>query len=405
MRRLVAVALLALFAAPPIDAQKKRALPKRPKLQATADTNDAEAYFHFGQLILERDPRAAADAFYWATRLNPNGANAFYGQHAALLLSDAGRLARHMDRDPRKRPADDLLQTDSLYARALMLNPFLYRKYEQIVLRRYYENTILKYSSGAYPPSLAQIDRSFAMWIFDAGPEIKGWAAYCAGRFGEALRHYGDAVKHAKYKAHLRAERGRIYYYTGQHDSAVAEIGLAIDELRKQDSKDLVILYSSKALLEHSVAKIHEERGDIEGARAAYGRALEEDLAFYPAHVNLGMLALQLGDTTTGVSELQLAVEIKGDDPMLRLFYGYLLAYLKRYAEAEAQLTKAIELEPYYARSYQLLAQVYDAQQKRPEAIAHYEAYLARAAVRDGPRDEVARQVEALRTLARGRAP
>jgi tetratricopeptide (TPR) repeat protein len=212
-------------------------------------------------------------------------------------------------------------------------------------------------------------------------------------------------VKHAKYKAYLRAERGRIFYYAGQHDSAVAEIGLAIDELRKQDSKDLVILYSSKALLEHSVAKIHEERGDIEGARAAYGRALEEDLAFYPAHLNLGLLALQLGDTATGVSELQLAVEIKGDDPMLRLFYGYLLAYLKRHAEAEAQFRKAIELEPYYARSYQLLAQVYDAQQKRLEAIAHYEAYLARAALRDRPRDEVVGQVEALRTLARERAP
>jgi len=58
---------------------------------------------------------------------------------------------------------------------------------------------------------------------------------------------------------------------------------------------------------------------------------------------------------------------------------------------------RAIELEPEYARSYQLLGELYEAQQRRAEAIARYEAYLARAPRADAPRAEIARRLEALR--------
>jgi tetratricopeptide (TPR) repeat protein len=404
MRRLAVLALLVLVALPPVGAQKKSNVPARPKLVFTTDTNDAEAYYQLGQVLLAGDPKQAADAFYWTTRLNPNAANAFYGRHAALLLADPSRLARYMDRDYKKRPSAELMQIDSLQARALMLNPFLYRKYDQVVLRRYFEHVVLRYSSGVYAPSTAAVDRAYYEWLAHAGPSIKALAAYCSGRLDDALRAYAEAIVKAKEKSYFRVERGRTFLLVGQPDSALAEIRLALDELRKRDSKELVVLYSSKAMLEHSIAKIHEARGDSDSAQAAYGRALEEDLAFYPAHVNLGMLALQAGDTATGLSELELAVQIRGDEPMLRLFYGYLLAQVNRFAEAEAQLTKAIELEPYYARSYQLLGQVYYVQRKSAEAIVQYEAYLARAALTDAPRQDIMQQLEVLRAMARGRS-
>ncbi|HYD51896.1 MAG TPA: hypothetical protein VEA99_04690, partial [Gemmatimonadaceae bacterium] len=53
-------------------------VPLRPRLVAGADTNDAASYYAAGITLIERDPKTAADAFYWATRLEPTHADAFY---------------------------------------------------------------------------------------------------------------------------------------------------------------------------------------------------------------------------------------------------------------------------------------------------------------------------------------
>jgi tetratricopeptide (TPR) repeat protein len=235
-----------------------------------------------------------------------------------------------------------------------------------------------------------------------AGSETRAWLAYSEGRFPDALRGYADAMKGTRRKASLRTERGRIFYLIGNADSALAEFKLALEELRKKDSKELVKLYDSKAVLEHSIAKIHEARGDAAAAREAYGRALEEDLAFYPAHFELANLAFQQGDTTAGMSEMELAVQLNGSDPVLRLVYAYVLSANKRYSDAETQLVKAIEIEPYFSNLYHVLGQVHEAQQKPAAAIAQYEAFLQRAGMNHPMRPEATRRLGALRTQAGG---
>src|SRR5687768_3716489 len=140
MRRVVA-GLLLLFAAPSVGAQREAVVAKRPKLPVGVDTNDAHAYYQLGHEVVNRNARLAADAFYWATRLNPYAADAFYGRHAALLLDDPRRLARYMDDDP-GRASPETKQLDSLFMRALMLDPFVFRKYEHLVLRQYFRRAI-----------------------------------------------------------------------------------------------------------------------------------------------------------------------------------------------------------------------------------------------------------------------
>jgi tetratricopeptide (TPR) repeat protein len=155
-------------------------------------------------------------------------------------------------------------------------------------------------------------------------------------------------------------------------------------------------------MLEHSLAKVHEARGNTTAAREAYGRALEEDLAFYPAHFELANLAFQAGDTAAGLSEMELATQTSSNDPLVRLVYAYVLMATKRYGEAEAQLTKAIELEPYFANLYHVLGLVYEAQKKQGAAIAQYEACLQRASLAHPMREETARRLAALRGHANG---
>lgn len=398
----ILLAVASLVAIAPLSAQKKGGPPKRPKLQFTTDTNDAAAYYQLGQQMLDRDARLAADAFYWATRLSPASADAFYGLRTARHLSDMWRFKRYMEDDHKTIESRDVQQIDSLLARALMLNPFLYRKFDQLMVRSYLHHAISSSSPGNNRPTAPEVDHWISLWLQRGGSETRAWVAYGEGRFSDALRGYADAMKGTKRHARLRTERGRIFFLTGNADSALAELQLALDELRKKDNKELVRLYDSKAVLEHSVAKIHEARGDVAAARAAYGRALEEDLAFYPAHSSLASLAFQAGDTATGMSEMELAVQIKGDDPVLRLVYAYLLLTHKRYADAEAQLTKAIEVEPYFPNLYHVLGQVYEAQANRTAAIAQYEAYLQRAGMNHPMREEATSRLAALRTQANG---
>src|SRR5918997_1283353 len=138
----IALAIASFAALAPADAQKKGGIPKRPKLQATADTNDYLAYYRLGEQMLDRDARLAADAFYWATRLNPNSAEAFYGLRSARHLADPWRFKRYMEDDRKTIESAEVRQIDSLLARAFMLNPFLFRKFDQVMMRSYIHNAV-----------------------------------------------------------------------------------------------------------------------------------------------------------------------------------------------------------------------------------------------------------------------
>ena len=130
--------------------------------------------------------------------------------------------------------------------------------------------------------------------------------------------------------------------------------------MRQKDEKKLVVLYDSKAMAEFSIATLLEGAGQQEKAKEAYGRALQEDLAYYPAHMRLGLLALSQGDTAAAVSELAMAAELAATDPFVRYMNGWVLGKAKRPKEAVAELTKATELEPYYALPNLVLGAQYE---------------------------------------------
>jgi len=346
--RLAPIAAALVLAITPLSAaaQKDSKEPERPKLPAGADTNDPRAYYLAGERLLMSNPR---------------------------------RLARYLDGDRRTLRSEEVSRIDSLHLRALMTNPFLYRKYERQMMTAYVIESV-NGGSGAdrlSPPEIAHIWDSYLM---RAPAAVKGWAAYADGRFDDALKRYAEALSTTKRKAYLRTERGRIFQMTGALDSALVMLQLAAEELRKQDNEELVFLYDSKALLEFSIGKIHESRDQREEAREAYGRALQEDLSFYPAHVALSGLALMAGDTTAVVSEMELATELRPNDPVIRVIYGYALQQLGRREAAITQLERAIATEPLFARPHFILAELHEQGGDRASALRHYEQFVARAA-------------------------
>jgi Tfp pilus assembly protein PilF len=169
----------------------------------------------------------------------------------------------------------------------------------------------------------------------------------------------------------------------GRFDSTVAEMNLALEGYRKDDEKDLVVLYESKAMYEYSIANAWIQAGKLQEAREALGRALTEDLSFYIAHQRMAALSLVAGDTATALSEYELAVQLNSDDAALRAEYGAVLVRLGKHAEAEPHLLRAIEVEPWYARSYAILGAAYEGFGKNAEAVEQYAKFMQRAAQKD----------------------
>src|SRR5688572_11591160 len=357
MRLLMQLAA-ATLAGSSLAAQNAPEEPARPAMYAGADTNDARAYYDLGMQQLARDPATAARSFYWAARLDPFSADALYARRIALLLSDKQRLMRYWRADRNTMRRADIRAIDSLYLRSLMLNPFFYEKLERKLQDAVIEQIILAETSGGRG-SAGEMEYYIQQYLSQAGAGERAFRAYTDGKFNDALTYYATAIKQSRVKHYYRNMRGRLLFQMGQVDSALAELTLAVEELRKRDAKDLVYVYESKALFEHSLGLAHERMGNAAAAKEAYGRALQEDLSYAPAHVRLAYMAIEQRDTTTAISEFDLAVQLHPEDAGLRYQYGHLLGEFGKNEDAEVQLKKALELNPWYAPPHHALGRVY----------------------------------------------
>jgi tetratricopeptide (TPR) repeat protein len=402
LRRIAIFALACVSLAAPLAAQRGRAAsgpPRRPSLGVDADSNNAMGYYMHGVNFIERDPAEAAASFYWASRLNPGWSDALYGEYVARLLTDKNRLVDYMRGQRGVLRSREIQHIDSLYAQARTIDPFLVRRFDRTLLHTWLqtwaENEVRREDpTGVNPAAIAHwIDTE----LLRGDDELQAWMAASEGRNTQALTSYQRAISQSRHKSGLRADLARVHYQMGSYDPALAAMQQAIQEWRKEDGDDrIVILYQSKAVLEHSIGVLHEAKHDVAAAREAYGRALQEDIAYYPAHLRLSTLALAAGDTTSALSEMDLAVQIRGDEPSLRMSYGRLLVSAARYQEAEEQFKKAAELDPDYSAPYFVLARLYDGSGMHDQALEQYRGYLAHAGRTEAQVDAVRQRVEQL---------
>lgn len=370
--------------------------PRARRSAFVSDTNDANALYEWGLRAITRDPASAADAFYWAARIDPTFAEPLYGRRAAILLGDAA-LVREMITLGNRKSTPRLEQLDSLQLRALSLNPFLFRRFDRLLLVAFVKENVVRRPGG---DQLDEKQLTYEIQQLINGTddfELAAWMAYADGEQKRALALYSAAMKRAKFKAPLHIERGRIYGMAALADSAIAEFERALEEMRAKESTDLVVLYNSKAMLEHSIGTLLEEKHDVDGAREAYGRALQEDLSFYPSHVRLGLLAIAHGDTAAALSELETAAQVAGNEPWVRYSYGLALASAGQVDAAYEQLVKATALEPLYASPYPIIGKIWERRGDALNAAAAYLAFLARCGANDPQRALVATALEKLK--------
>lgn len=345
---------------------------KRPKLDAARDTNSAATYYYSGMQLLAKNPDRAADMFYWASRLDPSWADPYYARRIALLLTDSRRLGRYLMGNKPVVQSQEIRRIDSLQYEALVRNPFLYQKLNKTLYELYFEQ------ETGLSAGLIDWDKQ--------DPASAAWIAYSDGDFRKALDRYAKAQERVRKGVGFHGSRARTFFLVADYDSSLVEMQSMLDALRKQDKDEFVYVYDSKAMFEYSVGWIHAYRGDAAAAKAAFGRALTEDLSFYAAHAALARLAAKEGDSTTAMTEFDLSVQLKPNDASLRNDYGSFLVATRHYPEAEAQFRKAVEIEPFYAPPYFALGLMKEANGEYPAARQFLTDFLARSAQSDDDR-------------------
>ncbi|MFW5947140.1 MAG: tetratricopeptide repeat protein [Gemmatimonadota bacterium] len=374
-------------------------IPEQPMEVPGIENPSAIDFYNHGEELLERRPGAAAEAFYWASRRDPTWASPLFARRLALFLGDHLLYAGYLSRDRRVMRRPVVAQLDSLYLRALTLNPFLDRRLESRAIMTYWKESVRRAYRRAYPMqnlSDAQLAILLQQALWDAGDPLKARLAHSEGRYADAVTYYRNAIEKASQPAELHADMARALFMLGRHEEAVDHMGHAIAELRERDEDELQRLYSSKALYFQTVGLIHEQRDDTAAARRAYADALQEDLAYYPAHIRLAELAADAGDTLTALNELHLAAEIGPDEPVVLLSYGRLLEATDDVAGAEAAYRHLVQVEPYFAAGFARLAHVLDVQDRPVDAATAYRDFV-RLAPRDaGELTDARRRLEQL---------
>ena len=351
--------------------------PRRPRLAPDADTNSAAAYHFLGTAILEKDPAKAAEAFYWASRLDPTWADPLYARRIALHMRDRRHLIRYVGGDPATLLDPETRRIDSLMLRARLRNPFLYTRLERVMIQRA-SDEVRRTATKQLHARVGNYPRA-------------AWLAYTEGDFDRALEYYARAIAQTPAAYGLHAARARVFYQLALYDSALAEQRQLLDKSRKATAERLAYVYDSKAMYEYGLGRIHEAREDLPAAKEAYGRALAEDLSFYMAHAALGDVHLAQGDTAGAIEEYDLAVQLRGDDAALRTSFGFILAAAGRTDAAIPHLRRAIELEPHFAPPYFYLGRMLERKGSN-EALDQYERFVARAR-RDDERIPVAAKI------------
>jgi tetratricopeptide (TPR) repeat protein len=394
-----AVPIIVLLAVPAAPAQD---VPKRPALDVTGDTNSASDYFDYGMANLSKYPQRAAAAFYWASQIDPTWAQPLYARRVALIMGSAEPfIIGYLDGERSFTHSRHALEIDSLELRARMLNPFYRRDLERDLVMRYLEaeyNFINGTATAAERVTFQFYAEQY--WRSSASPYMRAILAVSNNKLQDALRLYHDALPLVSNKGEgpeIHMARSRIFFTLGNDDSARIEMQQGLDSLRSRDARSIVYIYESKSVFEHGIGLIYERQGMPDQAREAYTRALQENLGYYPAHLRLGLLALAVGDSTTALNELELAAQIKEDEPWVQTTYGAVLVELGHLDEAERHLHRATQLAPYYAAPYYALGRVAELANRPVDAVRQYEAFLARARIGEPRADEVRGRLTALK--------
>ncbi len=135
-------------------------------------------------------------------------------------------------------------------------------------------------------------------------------------------------------------EKGNQLWRLGRYEEAVK----TFDEARKVISSHTYLGYYGKGL-----ALLSQGKDKYQDAVAAFEKAAFHNHKYSPAYLMQSVLYRELNELDKALQVINQAIEIQPKKPNLYNHKGLVLRGLKRYVEAKAALTKAIEIAPHAA--------------------------------------------------------
>ena len=186
-----------------------------------------------------------------------------------------------------------------------------------------------------------------------------------AGRPGEALRYYRQALAVLPERADVMVAAAAAAFQAGQPESAAQYLRAAI--ARAPDS----------APAHCNLGNLMRAQGKLADAVAAYRRAVEIDPGFAAALANLGAVLEQLGRPDEAEATYRQALAVAPDAVPLLDSLGRALAKQVRYQAALDAHRRALAIDPTYAPAQFNIADVLQEQGALAEAEAAYDRALA----------------------------
>jgi tetratricopeptide (TPR) repeat protein len=227
----------------------------------------------------------------------------------------------------------------------------------------------------------------------------RGTSAETNHCYGRALLSKGadltEALRALKRAADLDPHRAEYHLYVGWASLEAGRLPDADRELGRALELDqgLADAYWQRGILRY-------RQGAVKDAVTDLKKALELRPSRFEAHAALADSYYDLGNEAAALAEWNLAIQADPDNVRWRFRYGKLLADRHESAAALPHLTRAVELgekqspKPRWLwEGHLLLARVLG---PRPEAAAHWEAFLKDAPQESPYRDEATRALRQL---------
>lgn len=199
--------------------------------------------------------------------------------------------------------------------------------------------------------------------------------AHTTQDIGRGLAYFQDAIREEPEFAPPYAALARMYWL------------LIYYGVEPTEALPLMKSASDRALeLDDHLADAHAARGlalvylqnDWRAGEAEFHRAIELDPGDGATHAyyELGFL-LPLGRFDESISEINRALDLDPLSVEFNCYRGYALYFARRYADAETQLHKVLQMDPSIPSANWILMELYEQQRRWPEAWSQFEKIRA----------------------------
>jgi tetratricopeptide (TPR) repeat protein len=347
---------------------------------------------------------------------------ALYGQYAATLMLDPGKLNKYIQREQRFMTSRETRGLDSLRFKAEMIDPFFHRWIEANILVTYaltasrvqgdpfaQNGQTMSSVQGSRNDNSAsgqrqnEINTSSTInraeqYFEETDPYSRGGLYYGLNDLREAIQYYTIALR-TRNIDWIWADRARAFYEQHNLDSAITNLQRAIGAPRHSSVMDADPerhVYEDRGAWLYALGRAYEDKRDTARARDAYERSFSENEQYYPSLIRLAALAVIQRDTAMAVGALRRVVEGPLTQYSALAVSATILSQLGKHDIAAAAMLRATQLEPYASAGYMMLGKALQANNDPAGAVAAYEKFLVLA-----PHDDAMRNfaTQALTTL------